>query len=226
MLPVENIYPGLTTRKKIIITMHQKPDGDAMGSTLGLYHFLIQFGPEVTVISPTNWASFLNWMLASKQVMDYERDTDKSNRLLETADWIFCLDFNTLGRTKRMEEKLLHAKGEKILIDHHQQPQTEVFAYGVSDTFKSSTAEMVYDFIKGSGHADKLNLPVAECLYAGVMTDTGSFRFPSTTPSVHRMIADLMERGLQHSGVHEALFDNFTENRFRFIGNVLSNRME
>lgn len=206
--------------------MHQKPDGDAMGSTLGLYHFLIQFGHKVTVISPTNWASFLNWMPATKQVLDYERDTDKANVLLDEADMIYCLDFNTLGRTKRMEEKLLSAKGEKILIDHHQQPQTEVFAYGRSDTSKSSTAEMVFDFIKGSGHYEKLNLASAECLYAGVMTDTGSFRFPSTTPSVHRMIADLMEKGLEHSGVHEALFDNFSENRFRFIGNVLLNRME
>lgn len=226
MLPVENLYPVLTTKKNIIITMHQKPDGDAMGSTLGLYHFLIQFGHTVTVISPTNWASFLNWMPGAKQVLDYERDTDRSNKLLESADWIFCLDFNVLGRTKRMEEILLKIKGEKILIDHHQQPQTEVFSYGASDTSKSSTAEMVYDFIKASGFEEKLNVQSAECLYAGVMTDTGSFRFPSTTPGVHRMIADLMEKGLQHSGVHEALFDNFTENRFRFIGNVLLNRME
>jgi len=226
MLAVENIYPQLTSKKKIIITTHQKPDGDAMGSTLGLYHFLIQFGHQVTVISPTNWASFLGWMPGSRQVLDYERDISKGNELLNEADWIFCLDFNTLGRTKKMEENLLSSKSEKILIDHHQQPQTEVFTYGWSDTSKSSTAEMVYDFIKNSGHEEKLNLVTAECLYAGVMTDTGSFRFPSTTPSVHRMIADLMEKGLQHSGVHEALFDNFSENRLRFIGNVLLNRME
>lgn len=226
MLPVENINPGLTTKKNIIITMHQKPDGDAMGSTLGLYHFLIQFGHAVTVISPTNWASFLNWMPGAKLVLDYERDTDKSNTLLDGADWIFCLDFNILSRAKRMEEKLISAKGEKILIDHHQQPQADAFTYGISDTAKSSTAEMVYDFIKASGHAEKLNIQSAECLYAGVMTDTGSFRFPSTTPSVHRMIADLMEHGLKHSNVHEALFDNFTENKFRFTGNVLLNRME
>jgi phosphoesterase RecJ-like protein len=206
--------------------MHQKPDGDAMGSTLGLYHFLVQFDHQVTVISPTNWASFLSWMPGAKQVLDYERDTEKANKLLDEADWIFCLDFNTLGRTKRMEDKLLTARAEKILIDHHQQPQTEVFVYGVSNTAKSSTAEMVYDFIKGSGHEEKLTVAAAECLYAGVMTDTGSFRFPSTSPGVHRMIADLMEKGLQHSGVHEALFDNFSENRFRFIGNVLLNRME
>ncbi|MEO5985263.1 MAG: bifunctional oligoribonuclease/PAP phosphatase NrnA [Ferruginibacter sp.] len=226
MLPVEHIYPLLNSKKKIIITMHQKPDGDAMGSTLGLYHFLVQFGHDVTVISPTNWASFLNWMPGAKEVLDYERETERCNQLLENSKWVFCLDFNTLSRTKRMEEKLLSFKGERILIDHHQQPQEEVFAYGISNTLKSSTAEMVFDFIKGSGHIDKLKIESAECLYAGVMTDTGSFRFPSTTPGVHRMIADLMESGLQHSNVHEALFDNFTENRFRFIGNVLLHRME
>ncbi len=206
--------------------MHQKPDGDAMGSTLGLYHFLHQFGHDVTVISPTNWASFLSWMPGTKVVLDYERETERCNQLLNDAQWVFCLDFNTLSRTKRMEEKLLSFKGERILIDHHQQPQEEVFTYGISDTLKSSTAEMVFDFIKGSGHIKKLSIESAECLYAGVMTDTGSFRFPSTTPGVHRMIADLMESGLQHSNVHEALFDNFTENRFRFIGNVLLHRME
>ena len=206
--------------------MHQKPDADAMGSTLGLYHFLLQFGHTVTVISPTNWASFLNWMPGAISVLDYERDTEKSNQLLENAEWLFCLDFNTAVRTKRMEEKLLASPAQKILIDHHQEPQTEIFAYGISNTSKSSTAEMVYDFIIDSGYTDKINKEVAECLYAGVMTDTGSFRFPSSSASVHRMIADLKEKGLQHSLIHEALFDNFSENRFRFIGNVLLNRME
>jgi bifunctional oligoribonuclease and PAP phosphatase NrnA len=226
MQSIDHIFPQLTSVKKILITTHQKPDGDAMGSSLGLFHFLGQFGHTVQVISPTNWASFLNWMPGCKKVMDYERDSEKANKLLNEADWIFCLDFNTLSRTKRMEEVLMNAPGNRILIDHHQQPQTEVFAYGISDTGKSSTAEMVYDFMIASGHADKINLDAAECIYAGVMTDTGSFRFPSTTASVHRLIADLKEKGLDHSPVHEALFDNFSENRFRFIGNVLLNRME
>ena len=223
---IDILYPQLTETKKIVITMHQKPDADAMGSTLGLYHFLIQFGHEAAVISPTNWASFLSWMPGCKNVLDYERETEKANALLDSADWIFCLDFNTPSRTKRMQEKLLEIKGDKILIDHHQEPQTEVFAYGVSDTAKSSTAEMVFDFIIASGHADKINSAVAECIYAGVMTDTGSFRFPSTSAAVHKMIAELKERGLVHSPVHEALFDNFSENRLRFIGQVLLNRME
>ena len=226
MQSIDNIYKKLTDKRKIVITMHQKPDADAMGSTLGLYHFLIQFGHDATVISPTNWAAFLNWMPGCKNVLDYERDTEKANLLLDEAEWIFCLDFNTLGRTKRMADKLLTIAGDRILIDHHQEPQIEVFAYGISDTAKSSTAEMVYDFIAGSGYADKINEDVATCIYAGVMTDTGSFRFPSTSASVHKMVAQLKEKGLEHSPVHEALFDNFSETRLRFIGNVLLNRME
>ena len=161
-----------------------------------------------------------------KQVLDFEIQTAKATEAINGADWIFCLDFNTMTRTKRMEEKLLAATAERILIDHHREPQSDVFAYGISDTDKSSTAEMVYDFIINSGHADKINDAIAACLYAGVMTDTGSFRFPSTKASVHTMVADLKDRGLQHSPVHEELFDNFLENRFRFIGHVLLNRME
>ena len=223
---INNIFPDIASPKKLVITMHQKPDGDAMGSTLGLYHFLLQFGHDVTVISPTNWASFLDWMPDSKSVLDYEKETKKSDELINQADWIFCLDFNTMSRTKKMEEVLLNSNATKILIDHHQQPQTEVFHFGISDTTKSSTAEMVYDFINASGHNDKINDNIAQCLYSGVMTDTGSFRFPSTSASVHTMVADLISKGLKHSIIHENLFDNFSENRLRFIGNTLLNRMQ
>ena len=223
---LNQIFPLLLQPRKVVITTHQKPDGDAMGSSLGLYQFLIQFGHAVTVISPTNWASFLNWMPGTKNVLDYERQTDEANQLIDEADWIFCLDFNTLNRTKRMEEKLSNALAQRILIDHHQEPQVDKFEYGESDTTKSSTCEMVYDFILASGHDDKLNTLVAECLYAGVMTDTGSFRFPATSANVHRMVANLKDKGLDHGPVHEALYDNFLENRFRFLGNVLLNRME
>ena len=206
--------------------MHQKPDADAMGSTLGLYHFLQKLGHNCTVISPTNWAAFLNWMPGCDKVLDYETHTTKADVIIDDADWIFCLDFNLLSRTKRMEEKLLAAKGERILIDHHREPQTTVFTYGNSDIEKSSTAEMVYDFIVNSGNADTIDATIGECLYAGVMTDTGSFRFPSTKASVHKMVYELKERGLEHSHVHEELFDNFLESRFRFIGHVLLNRLE
>jgi bifunctional oligoribonuclease and PAP phosphatase NrnA len=223
---IKNIYPQITTPVKVVITMHQKPDGDAMGSCLALYHFLIQFGHSVTVISPTNWAAFLNWMPSVNLVLDYEVNVPKCDKIISEADWIFCLDFNTMSRTKRMEEKLLSATGKKILIDHHQEPQVTVFDFGESNTGKSSTAEMVYDFIVESQHDDKINSDIANCLYTGVMTDTGSFRFPNATASVHSMVAVLKEKGLQHSIIHENLFDNSHENRFRFLGNILLNRME
>ncbi|MEI8059518.1 MAG: DHH family phosphoesterase [Ferruginibacter sp.] len=226
MLPIQHIYPLLYQPKQVVITMHQKPDADAMGSTLGLSHFLKQFGHTVTVISPTNWAVFLNWMPGCSEVLDFEAPNDKASNAINAADWIFCLDFNTLSRAKRMEEKLSKATGQRILIDHHREPQSEMFAYGISDTSKSSTCEMVYDLIIESGNEAKINREIAECLYAGTMTDTGSFRFPSTTASVHTMVASLKEKGFDHSQVHENLFDNFLENRFRFIGNVLLNRME
>ena len=226
MQPIENIYPLLDQPRKVVITTHQKPDADAMGSSLALFHFLKQFGHQVTVISPTNWAAFLNWMPGSKQVLDFESPNENAKNAIDNADWIFCLDFNTLSRTKNMADRLLQSKAERILIDHHREPQTEVFAYGISDTGKSSTAEMIYDFIVNAGHSNKINLEIADCIYAGVMTDTGSFRFPSTTASVHRMVADLKDKGLMQSMVHENLFDNHSEDRFRFFGNVLLNRME
>lgn len=225
MQDITAIFPLLNTPKKVVITTHQKPDGDAMGSTLGLYHLLTALNHTVQVISPTNWASFLNWMPGAEHVLDYEKNVGKCNECIETADWIFCLDFNTLSRTKSMEPSLMASKAERILIDHHREPQTEVFAYGVSDIKKSSTAEMVYDFIIGAGYGDLIDTNIAECIYTGVMTDSGSFRFPSTSSDVHRLVAFLKDKGLQHGKVHDAIYDNFSENRLRFIGNVLLNRM-
>ena len=226
MKSISEFYPHLTEKKKVVITTHQKPDGDAMGSSLGLYHFLKSLGHEVIVISPTNWADFLDWMPGTKQVIDFEMNREKSKKIISEAQLLFCLDFNILHRTKNLEKYLEAAACTKILIDHHQQPQEEAFDYGISDTGKSSTCEMVYDFIVQSGHSDKLDLEVATCLYTGVMTDTGSFRFPSTKPSVHRMIAHLKELGLEHTIIHEHIYDNFLENRLRFIGNALLNRMD
>jgi phosphoesterase RecJ-like protein len=226
MQSIDQFYPQLNTPAKAVVTMHQKPDGDAMGSALGLYHFLVAMGHEVTVISPTNWASFLSWMPGTDKVIDFEQQKEKALGIINAAEMVFCLDFNVLHRTKHMEQPLLAANCTKILIDHHEQPQADAFTYGISDTTKSSTCEMVFDFIVNSGHKDKLNKEIAECLYTGVMTDTGSFRFPATKASVHRMIADLKDIGLEHTRVHDNIYDNFLENRLRFIGYALVNRME
>jgi bifunctional oligoribonuclease and PAP phosphatase NrnA len=226
MQPIQELYPLLAIPRKIVITMHQKPDADAMGSALALSHFLQTYGHEVTVVSPTNWAKWLDWMPESNKVIDFELQRDRAEAILATAEWVFCLDFNALIRAKHMAPLLQKGAYTRILIDHHQQPEIQYFTYGVSDVHKSSTCEMVYDFITASGEGDRINEAIAQCLYAGVMTDTGSFRFPAAHAGVHKMVADLKERGLHHSVVHDNLFDNFYENRLRFLGHVLLHRMD
>lgn len=226
MLPIQDIFPLLNQPRRVVITTHQKPDADAMGSSLALRHFLEQLGHTVTVISPTNWAGWVDWMPGTRQVLDYERDRIKAEAILEEAEWLFCLDFNIFHRTKTMTEKLKSLTCTKILIDHHQEPDTVSFNYGVSNTSKSSTCEMIYDFIVDSGHAALINENISECIYAGVVGDTGSFRFSSAHAGVHTLVADLKSRGLDHGKIHQGLFDNFLENRLRFIGHVLLHRME
>lgn len=197
-----------------------------MGASLALYHFLARLGHSVQIISPTNWASWVNWMPGCKEVLNYELQKEKAEKILDNAEWLFCLDFNIFHRTKTMTEKLKKVQCTKILIDHHQEPDSPSFDYGISDTRKSSTCEMIYDFIVASGSSDKINEEISECIYAGVVADTGSFRFPSAHDGVHKLVADLKSRGFDHSPVHEKLFDNFLENRLRFIGHVLLHRME
>jgi phosphoesterase RecJ-like protein len=197
-----------------------------MGSSLALAHYLHKKGHEVKVISPTNWAGFVNWMPGTGDVINYEQNITKSNQLLDGADLLFCLDFNIFHRTKSMTEKLKSLSCTKVLIDHHQEPDSASFNFGVSDTSKSSTCEMIYDFIVGAGDADLIDEDIATCIYAGVVGDTGSFRFSSAHAGVHALVADLKRRGLDHGKIHEGLYDNFLENRLRFIGHVLLHRME
>ena len=226
MQKVQGVYPLLGEEKKIVITAHQKPDGDAMGSSLAMYHFLKVLGHQVTVIAPTNWASFLNWMPGCQHVIDFEKNREVSKEIVNKADMLFCLDFNVMHRTKNMEKLLLDAQCVKVLIDHHEQPQEEAFTYGISNPAKSSTCEMVYDFIMASPYADKMTLDVATCIYTGIMTDTGSFRFASTSAAVHRAVAHLKDLGLNHTVIHENIYDQQSESRLRFTGNALLNRLE
>lgn len=226
MQDITNIFELIKTPANVAITMHQKPDGDAMGSTLGLYHFLKQYGHSVTVVSPTNWGSFLNWMPGCDLVLDFENKNAEANNIIAAADWLFCLDFNTPSRVKKMEDSIRQCKATKVLIDHHQQPDTEYFNYGISLTQKSSTCQMVYDFIVAMGNADKINTEIATCLYTGLITDTGSFRFDNVDAAVFEMAAHLKRVGVNHPKIFEEIYDNFLENRFRFIGNMLLNRME
>ena len=226
MEPISSLYSSIRTPRKIVITTHQKPDADAMGSSLALFHYLEKLGHQVTVISPTNWAPWIGWMGGVEKVLNYEQQTDKANQILAQTDWLFCLDFNAFHRTKTMASKLASLSCTKVLIDHHQEPAVESFSFGISDTTKSSTCEMIYDFIAATDGLNQIDLTISECIYAGLVGDTGSFRFSSAHAGVHSIVADLKRRGLDHGKIHEGLYDNFLENRLRFIGHVLLNRME
>lgn len=226
MKPVSEIFPLLQRPERVVITMHQKPDADAMGSALGLYHFLKKLGHDVTVVSPTNWAPWLNWMPGCKDVINFENHRQYVQELLKNAGYLFCLDFNIFHRTKNLAPKLSEAKCIKILIDHHQEPDTASFDFGISDTAKSSTSEMIYDLIVNSGNDHLIDTDIAECIYAGTVADTGSFRFASTSSLVHQMVSRLMLTGFDHTKVQSSLFDNYLENRLRFVGHVLTNRLQ
>ena len=163
--------------------------------------------------------------MVHENALDFESMQDKAIKALETIELLFCLDFNALYRTKSMEPYLVPLSCPKVLIDHHLEPQP-VFEYGISDTTAASTALLVYETIYKLGDERFINDAMAQCIYAGTMTDTGSFRFASTSSRVHRMVADLLDHGLKHEIIHQAIYDNFLENRLRFLGHALLNRME
>ncbi len=225
MKPILEALPLLQSPKKIFITTHHKPDGDAIGSMLGLYHYLKLKGHQATPVAPSSVPDFLLWMPGVEAVIDYEEQPEAAVAALNEADLIFCLDFNAYDRVKGLQAGLDAATQPKVLIDHHMFPKP-VWDYGMSEPDKSSTCEMVYDFINLSGDNTLINLDIATCLYTGTMTDTGSFRYPITTGAVHRMIGDFKDRGLQHSPIHEAVFDAWSANRMKFVGYMLIEKME
>jgi phosphoesterase RecJ-like protein len=225
MKPMSEALPLLQTPRKIFITCHHKPDGDAIGSMLGLYHFLIRSGHQVTPVAPSEVPDFLHWMPGVPYIINAEEYPDAAANAMRSSELIFCLDFNDYSRTKTLEPLLEAASQPKILIDHHMFPKP-VWDFGTSIPEKSSTCEMVYDFINQAGGNDLIDLDIATCLYTGLMTDTGSFRFPIATAAVHRMIADLKDRGLEHAPIHEHVFDSWSANRMRFIGYMLIEKME
>ena len=191
---ISEIKDLLKSPKKIVIVPHKNPDGDAMGSTLGLYHYLKLFNHDATIIAPNDYPDFLKWLPGDEFVLKYDTDKTKADELILNAELVFTLDFNALHRTGDMETVLFEAKGVKILIDHHQQPDNYA-KYIYSDVTMCSTAQMIYHFIEMLGDVKTINSDISTCLYTGIMTDTGSFRFRSTTSTTHRVIANLIDNG-------------------------------
>ena len=219
---IREIKELLAKPLKIAVIPHRSPDGDAMGSTIGLSLFLKKLGHDVTVITPNDFPSFLAWLPASDKVVVYEKDRERATELLNSADVLFALDFNALHRTGEMENVLSRVKSPFIMIDHHQKPDT--FAkYTYSNTAFGSTCEMIFNFIGFLGYQELIDKEIATCIYTGIVTDSGSFRFPSTTAATHRITAQLIEKGVDNGAVHIALFDNNSYQSLQLLGRALEN---
>ncbi|NRD23929.1 bifunctional oligoribonuclease/PAP phosphatase NrnA [Winogradskyella litoriviva] len=220
---ISKIKTLLSTPKHIVIVPHRNPDGDAMGSTLGLYHYLNLYNHQTTVIAPNDYPDFLKWLPGDNSVLKFETQHEESISLIEKADLIFTLDFNAYHRAGHdMAGVLEQSKAIKFMIDHHQQPD-DYAKYMYSDVSMSSTCEMVYNFIEMLGDETKINAAIATCLYVGIMTDTGSFRFPATTKRTHEVIGCLIEKGAENSQIHNNIYDTNSYNRLQLLGRALQN---
>jgi len=216
----------INTPKKIVITTHFKPDADALGSSLGLAGYLRKKGHHITVITPSDYPKFLFWMPNNEEVVNYEdyKLRGKSNKLIAEADVIFCLDFSALSRIEAMAEPVRQSDAIKVMIDHHTFPE-DFAQFSYHDTRAAATAQLIFQLIVLLGDESLLDVPICECLYAGIMTDTGSFRHPSTTPAVHRIVADIMEIGVNTNLIHRRIYDSTTAERLNFLGYVLSEKL-
>jgi phosphoesterase RecJ-like protein len=221
-LDIQAIQLLLATPKKIAIIPHRGPDGDAMGSTLALYHFLLKNNQHPVVVSPNEFPDFLAWMPGSETVKIYEKDKENCTKILEEAELIFTLDFNALHRVGEMEQVLEKLTAPFIMIDHHQRPD-DYATYTYSDTAFGSTCEMVYNFISFLDKKRDLDKTIATCIYTGILTDSGSFRFPKTTGTTHRIIAELIDLGVENTVIPTLLFDNSSYSRLQLLGRALQN---
>ena len=211
-------------QKPLIIT-HYNPDGDAIGSSLAFYHYLIKKGKEPVLITPNDYPEFLHWLPGNDKVIVYKRNCGTVLNHLKEADVIFALDFNDPDRTDGLENYLKEASGKKVLIDHHPEPSDFadiVFSY----TEFSSTAELVYKVIETLGDSEVIDRTIAECLYTGIMTDTGSFNYNSSYPYTYYVVSKLIELGINKDRIYWNVYDNYSTDRMRLLGYCLHKKME
>lgn len=212
----------LAEPKRIIIVGHKNPDGDAVGSCLGLSFFLKSLDHTTTVVMPNDFPDFLKWLPGCEEILIYEKEVQKTTDFFETADLIFTLDFNSLDRVGDLQTVLEKATAKFVMIDHHQQP-ADYASTTFSDVKMSSTSEMVFHFMDALGQIDKLSKEIAVNLYTGIMTDTGSFRFSSTSPTTHRVAARLIEAGANSAIINQNVYDTNSPERMKLLGVALNN---
>ena len=211
--------------QSIVIVTHTNPDGDAIGSCLALRRILTNAGYEsISVIIPNSDPAFLHWMQGHDQIINATRSAQSAKKLIEEASVIFCLDFNHLNRAEAVADILIQANAVKILIDHHPQPADE-FDYLISDTTVSSTAELVYEFMLTMGWKKFFDRHIAECIYAGIVTDTGSFSYNCNNPRTYEIMSSIMKWQVDGGEIHRMIYSTYSENRMRLLGYCLSEKL-
>ena len=205
--------------------VHVGPDGDAMGSSLALWHYLMMIDKEPTVIVPTPFADFLAWMPGSEQVIVYEKEKERAELVLQSAELIFAVDFNTPSRMAKMADAVLAAPAPKILVDHHLHPDN--FAQiVVSYPEISSTSELIFRLICRMGNFSKINLACAECIYTGMMTDTGGFTYNSNKFEIYTIVSELIKIGVDKDALYRKVFNTYSADRLRLMGFCLYEKMK
>lgn len=221
-----SVFQELKSKRfRITITTHYNPDGDAIGSSLGLYHVLKGLGHEVTILIPNDLPDFLQWMPGLDQIVVFQHSPDQGSRLLAEAEYIFCLDYNALHRVRLFEHELRAATCPRILVDHHLQPENE-FSEVHSTNLVSSTSELIYSLIQHYGLDGFVNKQVAECLFVGIMTDTGSFSYSCNSSATFEIVGDLIRHGLDPGHIHRLVYDTYSESRMRLLGHCLANKLQ
>ena len=213
----------LSSKQNVVITTHVNPDGDAIGSSVALFNFLIKMGHDVSIIVPNDYPDFLKWMKSDELIINFSNSKNESQDKIEKASLIFCLDFNNLSRINELGDYISESKAKKILIDHHLDPSS-FYDFKIHDVKASATAELVYEFLiyLDSSAIDK---DISEALYTGILTDTGSFKF-SMSPKVHTIVADLMRRGVDISFINNKIYDSNSLDKLKLIGYALSEKLE
>ena len=219
---IQSLKQELSTPKKIVIVPHKNPDGDAVGSVIALYGYLIQSGHKVNMISPNDFPTFLKWMEHSDLFLNYEQEEKKADLLIKEADFIFNMDHNAFHRAGHMERILGEGQATYVMIDHHQQPD-DFATYTYSDTAMSSTCEMVYHFLEMLSDTDKITPAMATAMYTGILTDTGSFKYRSTTSTTLRVAANLVDKGANSEAINRKIYDVNTPSRMKLLGVALNN---
>lgn len=222
---VERLAERLENCGPIVITTHPNPDGDAMGSSLALNAVFKKIDKESKVVVPNAYDNYLAWLDGSADVVDASTKPAEAAALLAAADLIFSLDYNALRRVGELEAMIRNSPAERVLIDHHLDPE-DFAQYNFHVAGLSSTAELVYRLILQLGYGPLIDKPIAENIYVGLMTDTGSFRFSTTTPEVHLIAADLLQVGIDVGHIHNLIYDNFGEKRTRFLGYMLYKKLK